>query len=63
MNAEKRRNPLNSIWMGLGFLSYAVSLLFENAGMVSFVLAIVGLIVLVLAIIYEIVGYKTNKRT
>jgi len=48
--------------MGLGVASYWVSLLFENAGKVSFGLAIIGIIVLVISIIYEIILHRRRLK-
>jgi len=62
MNTQTKRKKLNSIWMGLGVASYWVSLLFENAGKVSFGLAIIGIIVLVISIIYEIILHRRRLK-
>lgn len=63
MTLEKRRQLITTIWMFCAFASASVSMAFDNAGLVSFALAIVGLIFLAIGMIQEVVVYKMRKKS
>ncbi|MGM0216804.1 hypothetical protein [Enterococcus sp. AZ109] len=62
MALAQRRKLISGIWMGCAYACAIVSLIFDNAGKVSFALAVVGVIFLLIGAIQEIVVYKKNKK-
>ncbi|MBO1307179.1 hypothetical protein JZO70_13460 [Enterococcus sp. 669A] len=62
MTLAKRRKLISGIWMTCAYACAIISLIFDNAGKVSFALAIVGVTFLLIGALQEIVEYKKNKK-
>ena len=62
MTLEKRRQLITTIWMFCAFASATVSMAFENAGLLSFALALVGLVFLTIGGIQELIVYQLRKK-
>ncbi len=62
MTVEKRRQLIAAIWSFCAIASATVSIIFNNAGMVSFVLAVIGVFFLLLSLLQELVLYKMRKK-
>lgn len=62
MTLEKRRQVITAIWMGCAFATASFSVVFNNAGMISFALAVVGITFLAIGMIQEFVVYQIRKK-
>ncbi|MEO1771904.1 MULTISPECIES: hypothetical protein [Enterococcus] len=62
MTLEKRRNMITAVWLFCAFASATVSIIFDNAGMISFALAVIGLFFLLISLLQELIVYKMRNR-
>ena len=62
MTLEKRRQVIMAIWMGCAFAASTFSIIFDNAGMISFALAVVGITFLAIGMVQEFVVYQIRKK-
>ncbi|MGG5318194.1 hypothetical protein [Enterococcus sp. AZ072] len=62
MPLEKRRNMITAVWLFCAFASATVSIIFDNAGMISFALAVIGLFFLLISLLQELIVYKMRNR-
>lgn len=62
MSLEKRRQVITAIWMGCAFAAASFSVVFDHAGMISFVLAVVGITFLAIGMIQEFIVYKIRTK-
>lgn len=53
---------ITAVWLFCAFASATVSIIFDNAGMISFALAVIGLFFLLISLLQELIVYKMRNR-
>lgn len=62
MRTDKTGKILIAIWGGCAMACSWISILFDNAGKISFAFAVIGVIVLAISCIYEIVAGRKRLK-